>query len=283
MPFLRGGGGNRAFFLAEAKTRKQTKHKKQHKKTKRKKNKKNKKQNKQGFRAKWGGHLGHLTWPLTLQKYKKQKKTTKKTKKKKEGGFRAKWRGPSGHLTWPLNPPKQTQKQKKKQRKKRKNKKTRQKRSPKKNSKNTQKLAFQLSVKIFFFFGWLFKISLFWHLGPESAHPKNTIKIGVSGPFFFGKQMCVTKRPFLDQKKPKFINFSYHFFCLFLLFQQQKNPTIAETPIFIVFLANQKKDNFQKKNLKHWKLKKPNFAPLFWKRLFLDNWKITENKKNTKW
>ena len=36
-------------------------------------------------------------------------------------------------------------------------------------------------------------------------------------------------------KKPKFINSSYHIFCLFLLFQQQKAQKSAETPIFIVF------------------------------------------------
>ena len=38
-----------------------------------------------------------------------------------------------------------------------------------------------------------------------------------------------------EPKKPKFINSNYHFFACFLLFQQQKTQTIAETPIFIVF------------------------------------------------
>ena len=32
--------------------------------------------------------------------------------------------------------------------------------------------------------GWVSKISLFWQLGPKSAHQKNTIKIGVSANFF---------------------------------------------------------------------------------------------------
>ena len=46
-----------------------------------------------------------------------QKKTNKKNK---YGGFRAKWGGPSGHLTWPLNPPKKQQKTKKTKQKKQK-------------------------------------------------------------------------------------------------------------------------------------------------------------------
>ena len=144
-------------------------------------------------------------------------------------------------MRWPFGPPhlnlKPSQKKHKNKKRnkenKRKNKKKEKKKKPQKNSKNTQKLAFQLSVK-FFFFGWLFKISLFWHLGPESAHPKNTIKIGVSGAFFW-KADVRHKTAIFGPKKPKFINFSYHFFCLFLLFQQQKTPKIAETPIFIVF------------------------------------------------
>ena len=37
------------------------------------------------------------------------------------------------------------------------------------------------------------------------------------------------------QKKPKFINSSYHFFLPFFLFQKQKTQKSAETPIFIVF------------------------------------------------
>ena len=133
-------------------------------------------------------------------------------------------------MRWPFGPPhltlkpsKKKQKQKKKQRKQKKKQKKRKKKKPKKNSKNTQKLAFQLSVKFFFFFGWLFKISLFGHLGPESAHPKNTIKIGVSGPFFW-KADVRHETAIFGPKKPKFINFSYHFFCLFSSLPTTKNP-----------------------------------------------------------
>ena len=73
------------------------------------------------------------------------------------------------------------------------------------------------------------------------------------------------------QKKPKFINSSYHFFCPFLLIQQQKTQKSAETPNFYSVLANLKKENFQNFNLKQRKLKNPIFAPFFRKRLFLEN------------
>ena len=64
-------------------------------------------------------------------------------------------------------------------------------------------------------------------------------------------------------KKPKSRNSSYHFFFAFFLFQQQKTPKLAETPIFIVFLKNLKKENFQILNIKHRKLKYPILAPFF--------------------
>ena len=188
------------------------------------------------------------------------------------------WPFGSPHLT--LKPSKIKHKNKKRNKEsKRKNKKKPRKKEATKKRQKYPKISFSVISQIFHFFGWFFKISLFWHLGPESAHPKNTIKIGVSGPFFW-KADVRHETAIFGPKKPKFINFSYHFFAYFLLFQQQKTPKIAETPIFIVFLANQKKRIFNKNNLKHWKLKKKTiFAPLFWKRLFLDNWKITENKK----
>ena len=143
----------------------------------------------------------------------------------------------------PLNPPKKTNKPrqtkkkqtKKKKKNKKKNKKTRKKRSPPKKQQKHQKIAFQLSVKFFHFSCWLFKISLFWHLGPESAHPKNTIKIGVSGPFFL-ESRCASRNGHFWTKKTKIHKFQLSFFfAYFLLFQQQKTPKIAETPIFIVF------------------------------------------------
>ena len=71
-------------------------------------------------------------------------------------------------------------------------------------------------------------------------------------------------------KKPKFINFSYHLLlAYFLLFQQQKTPKIAETPVFYSVLANLKKENFQTKKLKTLKIEKTIFLhPFFEKGYF---------------
>ena len=44
---------------------------------------------------------------LKQRKESKKKTQTKQENKKIKGGFRAKWGGPLDHLTWPLNPPKQ--------------------------------------------------------------------------------------------------------------------------------------------------------------------------------
>ena len=80
------------------------------------------------------------------------------------------------------------------------------------------------------FFGGVSKNCLFWQLGPENAHPQNTIKIG--GSAFL--KLCVTKRPFLDQKNPN-PEIPVIIFLGLFLFQQQKAPKLAEPPIFIVF------------------------------------------------
>ena len=68
----------------------------------------------------------------------------------------------------------------------------------------------------------------------KRAHKKHYKNRGFRPPFF-GKQLCVTKRPFLDQKT-KIYKFQLScFFACFLLFQQPKTQKSAETPIFIVF------------------------------------------------
>ena len=149
-------------------------------------------------------------------------------------------------MRWPFGPPHLTlkpskKKQNKKKQKKKQNKKRHKKTKKKKNQerkrkkhKNTKKRAFQLSVKIFFFFDRVSKNCLFLTPWPRKRAPKNTIKIGVSA-FFFGKKLCVTKRPFLD-KKTQIHKFQLSFFFLpFFLFQKQKTQKSAETPIFIVF------------------------------------------------
>ena len=144
------------------------------------------------------------------------------------------------------------------------------------------KMSFSVISENFLFFGWVSKISLFWQLGPKSAHPKNTMKIRVSGPFFL-KSRCASRNGHFWTKKSKIHKFQLSFFfASFLLFQQQKTQKIAETPYFYSVLANLKKENFQNLNLKHWKLKNPIFAPFFWKRLFLENCQIIGHKKKHK-
>ena len=68
----------------------------------------------------------------------------------------------------------------------------------------------------------------------QKARTLKHYKIGVAA-IFFEKNIWVTKRPFLDQKN-KIHKFQLSFFvAYFLLYQQQKTPKTAETPIFIVF------------------------------------------------
>ena len=52
---------------------------------------------------------------IRRQRKGKEKKTKQQTNKE---GLSAKWGGPLGHLTWPLNPPKQPPPQKKQKQKK---------------------------------------------------------------------------------------------------------------------------------------------------------------------
>ena len=51
---------------------------------------------------------------------------------------------------------------------------------------------------------------------------------------FFEKQMCVTKRPFSDQKT-QIQKFQLSLFAYSFHFQQEKTQQLAETPISIVF------------------------------------------------
>ena len=120
-----------------------------------------------------------------------------------------------GQVRWPFgpphltfNPPKKTKNKKENNQKnnkknkenKRKNKKkTRETKRSQKNSKNTKKLASQLSVK-FFFFWVVFQNFPFLTPWPRKRAPKKHYKNRGLRAFLFGKQMCVTKRPFLDQK-----------------------------------------------------------------------------------
>ena len=173
-------------------------------------------------------------------------------------------------MKWPFGPPHLTLKPSKKQNKKaKKNKtnttKTTKKRKTKKEKiKNTQKYqkrAFQLSVN---FWQGIQKLP-FLTPWPRKRAPKNTIKIGVSA--YFLEKSYATRNGHLWTKKPKFRNSSYHFFLPFFSFNN-KNTKICWNPYFYSVLANLKKDNFPKNNLKHRNLKNPFFAPFFEKGYF---------------
>ena len=120
-------------------------------------------------------------------------------------------------------------------------------------------------MNFFFCFWWVSKISLCWQLGQKTAHPQNTIKIWGFSKGFFEKQICVTKRPLLDQKTQNQKFQLSLFFCLFLLLFNNKKHKIVLKPCFIVFQQT-KKENFQILNLKHRNLKNPIFAPFFSKK-----------------
>ena len=136
--------------------------------------------------------------------------------------------GPLGHLTWPWNPQKKTKKNKNKNREKK---------------KHSQKWAFSIINQNFLF--WVgVQNFLLWQLGPKSAHPKNTIKIWVSA-FFRWKKICVTKRPFLNQKNPNPEIPAIILFCRFLLSQWQNTQKLLKNPYFYSDLENLKKKNFK--------------------------------------
>ena len=163
-PFL---GGEQGFFCIQ--------------KTPKKRKTKKPKTNKEG--------LGPTEVARQKNKTKKQKKTKKKTQKKtktnKEG------LGPSEVALRATSPdPKKNTKTN--------NTTKTEKKKPKKQQKY-QKIAFQLSVKVFLFLGGFWKFPFFtpW---PKKPEPKTHYKNRCFRPFFFEKLLCVTKRPFLDQK-----------------------------------------------------------------------------------
>ena len=129
-------------------------------------------------------------------------------------------------MRWPFGPPHLTLKpsKKKTKNKKKKNKKERKKRKQRKQRKKHkkyQKRAFQLSVNFFFFLVGVQNFPFLTTWPKKRAPQKHYKNKGFSNPFF-GKQFCVTKRPFLD-KKTKSRNSNYHVVLPFLLFRQQKH------------------------------------------------------------
>ena len=74
--------------------------------------------------------------------------------------------------------------------------------------------------------------------------------------------MCVTKRPFLD-KKTKIHKFQLSFLLPIFFPFNNKKIQICWNPYFF---CKPKKENFQKINLKHWEIGKPNFGTPFLKK-----------------
>ena len=144
-------------------------------------------------------------------------------------------------MRWPFGPPHLTLKPSKKKTTT-KNRKTKQKKGKNKNqsTKLNKKEAFQLSVKFFLADVQNFP---FWQLGPKNAHPKNTIKIGVSARFFW-KAAMRHKTAIFGPKKPKTRSSSYHFFAFFFSFNN-KNHNNWLKPHFYSGLANQQKRVFK--------------------------------------
>ena len=154
-------------------------------------------------------------------------------------------------MRWPFGPPHLTLKPSKKNKTKQTNKnKTKNNKKPKKRKTKTEKVKntkipkkelFSYQPKFSFFWQGIQKLP-FLTPWPRNRAPKNTIKIGVSAPFF-GTKLCVTKRPFLD-KKTQIQKFQLSFFSC--LFPFKKNTTICWNPYFYSVLANLKKRIFQK-------------------------------------
>ena len=121
-------------------------------------------------------------------------------------------------MRWPFGPPHLTLKPSKKNTKKTKPKKNKTPKNTKKEKskihKNTtpQKKSFQLSVKIFFLGGGQ-KLP-FLTTWPRKRAPKKHYKNRGFSKAFLEKQLCVTKRPFLD-KKTQIQKFQLSFFLPF--------------------------------------------------------------------
>ena len=98
-------------------------------------------------------------------------------------------------------------------------------------NKKYQKMSFFSHQSNFFSLCWGVQIFPFWQIGPKSAHPQNTTKIGFQQTNF-GKTDNRHETSIFGQKKqriPVIIFFAF-FFSLY-----NKNTKNAEAPIFCVF------------------------------------------------
>ena len=93
-------------------------------------------------------------------------------------------------------------------------------------SKKYSKMSFSVISQNFSSFGWVSKISPFWQLGPKSAHPQNTIKIGFQQTSFWKEHMRHETAIFGPKTKSR--NSSYHSFCLFSSLSTTKTQKILK-------------------------------------------------------
>ena len=144
-------------------------------------------------------------------------------------------------MRWPFGPPHLTLKPSKKNKKQRKqtktkNKKTNQKSKKKKRkSKKTQKYQkelFRYQSKFSIFCGGVQKLPFLTTWPRKCAPPKHYKNWGFS---LFFEISYASRNGHFWTKKAQIQKVQLSFFLPFLLFQQQKTPKLAETPIFIVF------------------------------------------------
>ena len=150
----------------------------------------------------------------------------------------------------PFGPPHLTQTPKKQKNKNKKNKTTKTKENKKSKNKNKRtrkpnntkipkKELFNYQSIFSFVFGGCPKFSFLDNLAKKARTQKHYKNRGFSKAFF-EKQICVTKRPFLDKKIPSSEIPVIILFCLFSL-STTKTPKLTETPIFVVFFCKPKK------------------------------------------
>ena len=144
-------------------------------------------------------------------------------------------RWPSGppHLT--LKPSKKTKQKKTKKKNKTKNNTKKQKKRPRKKKKKTQKYPKKsfsvISQNFLFFWQGIQKLPFFDTLAQKTRTQKHYKNRGFSL-FFFGKKLCVTKRPFLDKKNPNSEIPVIIFFLPFFSFKNKKHKNLLK-PLFL--------------------------------------------------
>ena len=182
-------------------------------------------------------------------------------------------------MRWPFGPPHLTLKPSKKTKKKtkknkKKNKTKNNKKKPKnknqerksKKHKKPKKRAFQLSVKNFLFFDRVSKNCFFDTLAQKTRTPKHYKNRGFS--LFFWKKVMRHETAIFGQKNPNSEIPVIIFFLAFFSLSKTKNTKICWNPYFYSVLANLKKENFPKINLKHRNLKNPFLHPFLKKAIF---------------